>query len=112
MSLKEKIRVVLNQNGKFICPNGAGSAQRPSPNRFKANSCPVISKPAPSPYTVILADLKKRGATRPRKIETLKNTIRAVARDPLTDAQLEALLEELKANDKITVDGTKVIYSL
>ena len=31
MSLKEKIRVVLNQNGRFVCPNGAGTEAAAEP---------------------------------------------------------------------------------
>jgi len=118
MSLKEKIRVVLNQNGKFVCPNGTGTT-----------TAAVKSEPAPKPaaipatqaapkvdnYAVVLADLKKRGASQPRKIDTLKNTIRDAvknAKGSLTDAQLETLFKHLQVNGKITVDGTKVSYSL
>lgn len=115
MSLKEKIRVVLNQNGKFVCPNG-GSSFASTP------AVPHTSKPATAPvapkidcYAVVLADLKKRGASRPRKVDTLKNTMRATiksAKGSLTEAQLETLFKHLQVNGKITVDGTKVSYSL
>ena len=111
MSLKEKIRVVLNQNGKFVCPNGTGSA-KPSP------STPAKAAP-PTPkidnYAVVLADLKKRGPSRPRKVETLKSTIRATvknARSTITEAQLETLIKHLQANGKIVIADTKVSYSL
>jgi hypothetical protein len=114
MSLKEKIRVVLNQNGKFICPNGAGTAVA-----FKAEPTPKPATTPPSPkvdnYAVVLADLKKRGASRPRKVDTLKNTIRAAvknAKGSLTDAQLETLFKHLQVNGKVIVDDTKVSYSL
>ena len=115
MSLKEKIRVVLNQNGKFVCPNGAG---KPVPTA-KPEATPKQGTPAPSPkvdnYAVVLADLKKRGASRPRKVDTLKNTIRAAvknAKGSMTDAQLETLFKHLQVNGKVVVDGTKVSYSL
>ena len=122
MSLKEKIRVVLNQNGRFSCPNGAGSTVAAAPAVAPKSS--AIAKPSPTPpppppkvdnYAVVLADLKKRGGSRPRKIETLKNTIRAAiknAKGSLTDAQLETLLKHLQINAKITIDGAKVSYSL
>ena len=115
MSLKEKIRVVLNQNGKFVCPNGAGTSvaavKTPQPPK------PLAAPPSPKVdnYAVVLADLKKRGASRPRKVDTLKNTIRAAvknAKGSLSDTQLETLFKHLQVNGKVTVDGTKVSYSL
>ena len=116
MSLKEKIRVVLNQKGKFTCPNGSGtiaSASAPA-----ATPLPAAS-PAPllkiDNYAVVLADLKKRGTSRPRKVETLKSTIRATvknAKGTLTEAQLETLFKHLQINAKVLVEGDKVSYSL
>lgn len=115
MSLKEKIRVVLNQHGKFVCPNGAGS----SAPVVKATSTPqqsaISSSPTIDNYSVVLSDLRKRGASRPRKVETLKNTIRAAvknAKSSITDVQLETLFKHLQMNGKIVVDGSKVSYSL
>lgn len=111
MSLKEKIRVVLNQKGKFLCPNGNGSMKT-------ASVAPVETAPAPQKmdnYAVVLADLKKRGASRPRKIETLKSTIRATvknAKSSITEAQLETLIKHLQANGKIVISEKKVAYSL
>ena len=115
MSLKEKIRVVLNQNGKFTCPNGVGNPQ-PAPT----SPTPSTNAASPAPakidnYAVVLADLKKRGASRPRKVETLKSTIRATvknAKGSITEAQLETLIKHLQVNAKLTIDGTKVSYTL
>ena len=113
MSLKEKIRVVLNQKGKFVCPNGIGGstpAPQPTPAAQKQATPPKIDN-----YAIVLADLKKRGASRPRKVETLKNTIRATiknAKSTISDSQLETFLKHLQANGKITVTDTKVSYSL
>ena len=116
MSLKEKIRVVLNQNGKFVCPNGTAPTTASTP---KVQAAPkpdaAPSTPKVDNYFVVLADLKKRGASRPRKVETLKNTIRAAvkaAKGSLTDAQLETLFKHLQTNGKVVVDGTKASYSL
>lgn len=112
MSLKEKIRVVLNQNGMFVCPGGVPAAQ-PS----VAATLPAAEPKPPKidNYAVVLADLKKRGASRPRKVETLKNTIRSTiknAKGTITEAQLDTLIKHLQVNAKLVVDGTKVSYSL
>ena len=112
MSLKEKIRVVLNQNGKFACPSGISAAQPP------AIATPPAAEPKPAKvdnYAVVLADLKKRGASRPRKVETLKNTIRSTvknAKSTITEAQLDTLIKHLQINAKLTIDDAKVSYSL
>ena len=114
MSLKEKIRVVLNQNGKFVCPNGTGTiaATKSAPTPKPVATSPTLKV---DNYAAVVVDLKKRGASRPRKVDTLKNTIRAAvknAKGSLTDAQLETLFKDLQVNGKVTVDGTKVSYTL
>jgi hypothetical protein len=116
MSLKEKIRVVLNQKGKFVCPNGTAailfesrSAQSPLP------ATSTVPGPKIDNYAVVLADLKKRGTSRPRKVETLKSTIRATvksAKGTITESQLETLYKHLQINAKVVVEGDKVSYSL
>jgi len=112
MSLKEKIRVVLNQNGKFTCPAGVPSAKPATPTQQLA------TEPKPvkiDNYEIVLADLRKRGASRPRKVETLKNTIRSTvknAKSTITEAQLETLIKHLQVNAKLTITDSKVTYSL
>lgn len=116
MSLKEKLRVVLNQNGKFTCPNGAGSTRGAAPQAPAVSGTTVTQTVTEKDnYSVVLKDLTKRGASRPRKVETLKNTIRSavrLAKGSLSDAQLETLVEQLQADGKLTVVGTQVSYSL
>jgi hypothetical protein len=66
-------------------------------------------------YVVILADLKKRGPSRPRRVETLKSTIRATvknAKSSITESQLQTLIKHLQENGKITIADTKISYSL
>lgn len=112
MSLKEKIKVVLNQNGSFKCPNGAGHSSPSVPLLPAKPAASPVAKPEPDNYHVVLADLRKRGTSKPRKVETLKGTIRAAVRKPITDAQISTLLKHLVANGKITITDTKVSYSL
>ena len=116
MSLKEKIRVVLNQGGKFVCPKDFGITTPIATARVPENpTAASVEKSKVDNYGVVLADLKKRGTSRPRKVETLKSTIRATvknAKGTLTDAQLETLFKHLQINGKVIVEGEKVSYSL
>ncbi|HRF54816.1 MAG TPA: HNH endonuclease [Aquimonas sp.] len=119
MSLKEKIGVILKQKGHFVCPSKASATSPPADTAKAPPKIPVVSKVSSSPkvdhYNAVLADLKKRGASRPRKMETLRNTIRSVvkqAKGSLSEAQLDTLIKHLQANGKIKVEGTSVSYSL
>ena len=112
MSLKEKIRVVLNQKGAFKCPNGIGhAAASPAPPAAKPRM-PSTPMTEPDDYALVLTDLIKRGPAKPRRVETLKGTIRAALKKPVSDAQVEALVKRLQANRKITITDTKVTYLL
>lgn len=124
MSIKEKLRVVLNQRGDFMCPNARATdsnARDEAPTTPAARKsgaaprAPALPKAEPDNYTIVLNDLKKRAAARPRKVETLKSTIRATiknAKATITEAQLDALIEHLAVNGKVAIDGEKVSYSL
>ncbi len=111
MSLKEKVRVVLNQQGKFKCPNGVVQSVSSPTAAVTKPPAVVPSKPKVDKYALVLADLIKRGTSKPRKLETLKNTIRATVK-PITEPQLETLVRHLEINGKITITGTKVSYAL
>ena len=111
MSLKEKVRVVLNQQGKFKCPNGVGQSVASPPVVVAKQLAVIPPKPKVDKYALVIADLIKRGTSKPRKIETLKGTIRATVK-PITEPQLETLLKHLEINGKITITGTKVSYTL
>lgn len=122
MSLKEKLRVVLNQRGEFVCPNAnaiAGDAkdEAPPPLALKSDAAPKAPTPPkakPDNYAIVLNDLKKRAAARPRKVETLKSTIRATiknAKSTITEAQLDTLIKHLTVKGEVVIDGEKVSYS-
>lgn len=131
MSIKEKIRVVLNQKGDFKCPNGAGTvhAVKPAPSDAAMAPAPapaatpvvadapaapkkktVAKKPA-DPVSVLVENLKSRGKGRPAKLKALFADIKTqrLGRD---DAEVMSLVEKLKALGKIEVSGTKVTYKL
>lgn len=106
MSLKEKLRVMLNQQGAFRCPNGGGSSPSARPPTAAHN-------PPGSPeqqLAAIVADLQKRGSARPRTVRTLSTTISALFRKQLAEADIAGLLRRLESGGIITVNGTKVAY--
>jgi hypothetical protein len=107
MSLKEKIRVFLNQQGNFKCPS-AGSGKREVEVREESAS----KAEATDRTTMVIADLRKRGKARPRTVKTLTNTVSALFKKTLTDEALAALLAELQASGVITIDTKKVTYKL
>jgi hypothetical protein len=111
MSLKEKIRVVLNQKGAFKCPNGIGRVTS-SPVPPAKPASPATRKAEPDDYSLVLTDLIKRGSAKPRRVETLKGTIRAAVKKPISDSHLEALIKQLQKNGKIAITDKKVSYLL
>lgn len=111
MSLKEKIQVVLNQNGQFKCPNAVDSS--------KATSKPKVSHVTTSAprskddkYSLVVANLKQRGHSRPRKLKTLKSTIVSLFPKRLPDAELNALVQQLQSMGIVTITGSNVTYAL
>jgi hypothetical protein len=102
MSLKEKLRVVLNQKGEFRCPNGGLT---------------VVSKAkrhqtAAQRLALVVDNLHKRGAARPCTIKTLSSTIGAMFQKKLTEQEVASLLGKLQAEGIVSVSGTKVSYAL
>ena len=70
------------------------------------------AKPAPDRTAVVIADLIKRQAARPRTLKTLSSTIRALFQNQLSDDELRALLDELSQRGVVkTLDG-KLSYEL
>lgn len=54
--------------------------------------------------------LKK--STKPAKLAGLKSSIRSWFKPPLDGKAVDAIVQSLQSSKKITVDGTKVVYSL
>lgn len=120
-SIKEKMQIVLNQRGSFQCP-GSACVQAASPPSSTPVATAVLAKATPpacngntSPFDLVLADLKKRGASRPRKVSTLTSTIKALLKQhqkPNSDVEIANLIAELQKRGRVTVTDTKVGYKL
>lgn len=118
-SIKEKMQIVLNQRGNFQCPGNLGQQPitAPSPSHVVPAPKPVqaTTNGGSSSIDLVLSDLKKRGASRPRKVSTLTSTIKALLKQhqkPNTDAEVESLVTELHKRGRLIVTDTKVTYKL
>jgi hypothetical protein len=60
----------------------------------------------------ILANLRQRGAAKPRTVKTLSSTINALFQRSLSEAELTSLLDSLKQQGIISISGVRVSYSL
>lgn len=118
-SIKEKMQIVLNQRGSFQCPGSAcvqtATPPSPAPAIATPKAAPAPTNGNTSPIDLVLADLKKRGASRPRKVSTLTSTIKALLKQHQksnTDAEVASLIVELQKRSKVIVTDTKVSYKL
>ncbi|HKS58592.1 MAG TPA: PIN domain-containing protein [Steroidobacteraceae bacterium] len=60
----------------------------------------------------ILANLRQRGAAKPRTVKTLSSTINALFQRSLSEAELTSLLDSLKQQGVISISGARVSYAL
>ena len=107
MSLKEKLRVVLNQKGDFKCPNGSGSGRTASRHHDSAPATATLAER----LAFVVADLQKRGKARPGTVKTLSSTINALFQKELSQAEIASILDRLQATGVISVTGSKVSYA-
>ena len=70
------------------------------------------SKSMPEKVDVVVANLRQRGASKPRTFKTLSSTLSSLFQKQLSDDELGALLSELEARNIIVVSENKVSYSL
>ena len=101
LSVKAKLQVVVNQRQGFVCPHAGAVA----PDAHQA-------EPDDERLALVVADLVKRGVSRPRKTTTLRNTVNAVFQNKLSEDELSSLLSSLEARGYVIVQDTKVTYAL
>lgn len=70
------------------------------------------AKSTPDRIAVILSDLGKRGAAKPRTVATLSSTIGALFLKQLSDDEIGTLLKALQELGHVSVSGNKVSYNL
>lgn len=104
MSLKEKLRVVLNQEGRFKCPNGGTGTAPPAKARRENAGADRLEQ--------AISHLRKLKAARPATVKTLSSTLHALFQKKLAAVEVESLLADLQSRGVVTVNGTKVAYAL
>jgi hypothetical protein len=100
MTVKEKLRVVLAQAGRFRCPVETVGSVNTAPDDESARLGAVIQ------------DLERRGGTRPRRLKTLASTVNAVFGKRLSTGEVQSLVAALRTQGLIHVNGEAVTYSL
>lgn len=70
------------------------------------------SKSPAERVAVVIADLKRRGTSRPRAVKTLSSTISGIFQKQISDQEVASLIAALQKQGVVTVNATKVSYSL
>ena len=112
MSLKEKVQLVLNQKGRFKCPNKAVARQPAVADAVVRAALPSVSKSLLEKVVRIIAHLQKMGSARPRSVKTLSSTISALFQKTIAEHEVASLVERLRNDGVIMVTGAKVSYHL
>jgi hypothetical protein len=73
---------------------------------------PADPKSSPDRVALIVVDLQRRGASRPRTVATLSSTISAMFQRKLTAQEVSSLVSELQKKGLVKVEGKKVTYDL
>ena len=70
------------------------------------------TKSQPEKVAFIVANLKQRGASRPRTVKTLSSTISSLFQKALNNSEIQLILKQLETNGHLAIVGEKVSYSL
>jgi hypothetical protein len=110
VSLKEKLRIILNQHGTFGCPAGISAAEAKLPRTSKAEQ--EIPAAVKAKLVIVLNDLHKKGASKPRTVEKLKNTMKSALKNGQTEREMTVLFQALQDSGAISVSADKVTCTL
>lgn len=77
---------------------------------FKQSNCETLS--INEKITLVVEYLIKRGNAKPRKVETLSNTINSICGRSLNKEQLKEIIKTLEKKQFISINETKVTYKL
>jgi hypothetical protein len=77
---------------------------------LKQSNCETL--PIHEKISLIIDYLIKRGNAKPRKVETLANTINSICARGLNSNQLDVIIKAMAKKKLIIIDGTKITYTL
>jgi hypothetical protein len=112
MSLKEKVQIVLNQKGRFKCPNKAGARQPAVADAVVRAALPSEAESLSENAARIISHLERMGSARPRTLKTLASTISALYQKKKSEQEVSSLIECLQKQGAIIVAGAKLSYEL
>jgi hypothetical protein len=124
MTVKEKLRVVLEQEGRFHCPaqpdppatvaarSPVGVAGQRTAGAQADQRSTVAARADGARLAALILNLGRRGASRPRKLATLASTINATFGKQLSEGEVQSLVAALRTQGLIHVNGEGVSYSL
>ncbi|MBL8310015.1 MAG: hypothetical protein JNL19_06310 [Burkholderiales bacterium] len=104
LSIKAKFQAVLSHRGALSCPHVPHAEPQPTSAQPPSELAERIKQ--------VVVDLQKRGSARPRRLSTLKNTINALFKMQLLEADLNLLVDSLAAMGHVVVSDEKVTYAL
>jgi hypothetical protein len=105
LSIKAKVQAILNHRGAFACPHSIQGTATAGP-------APASAEALDERLSLVIADLQKRGASKPRREATLLNTMNSVFQMQLPAEALAELLSALQVKGYVKVEETKVTYAL
>lgn len=111
MSLKEKLQVVLNQQGTFRCPNGNKPAKGGKAAPPATTGAPLASG-TDEAFERVVTFLEQQGDARPTTMDALATTISSLFPEGTTHGEVAALLRRLRDGGKIHLAGAEVTYTL
>ena len=77
---------------------------------LKQSNCETL--PIHEKINLIIDYLIKRGNAKPRKVETLANTINSICARSLNNKQLDVIIKAMAKEKLIVIDGAKITYTL
>ena len=72
----------------------------------------VVQTKSLAERTSLVLERLQKGATKPRSLKTLGSTISTIFHKSLSEAEIEAIVEELQRRQSIVLDNGKLTYSL
>jgi hypothetical protein len=97
-------------------PSSKSSARKADPVASSAASKPATKQPPrklkDDNFSLVVANLKQRGTSKPRTLKTLSSTVSALLPKGHAKSELTSLLQQLQSNGKVLVSEGKVSYAL